>query len=58
MTAQKNGMHYFNFRTGMTLNSGLVAILFAISLGVEDIFLPGYDCSLENGGTGTGNITD
>ncbi|MFP1752400.1 hypothetical protein ACLECX_06885 [Lonsdalea quercina] len=47
--AQKYKIHYFDKETEEALNTGIVAILFAISLGVENIILLGYDCSLEKG---------
>ncbi|MFP1725852.1 hypothetical protein [Lonsdalea quercina] len=47
--ARKYEIHYFDKKTEATLNSGMVAILFAMNLGVENIILLGYDCSLEKG---------
>lgn len=56
--ARMYGINYFESKTEGTFNSGAMAIRFAISLGVEDIILLGYDCSLEKGihwhGTHTG----
>lgn len=43
------GINYFENTYEDTFNSGLMAIIFAMSLGAENIILLGYDCSLENG---------
>lgn len=47
--ASEYGINYFERGSLSTLNSGAMAILFAMSLGAEDIILLGYDCSLEKG---------
>lgn len=47
--ARTYGINYFEKTSGGTFNSGMMAILFAMSLGAEDIILLGYDCSLEKG---------
>ncbi|EPY7113965.1 hypothetical protein ACXEHT_004839 [Klebsiella variicola] len=47
--ARTYGINYFEGGTYGSFNSGAVAILFAISLGAENVILLGYDCSLEKG---------
>lgn len=47
--AEKFNINYFDFRPDGTYNSGGVAILFAMHLGVKEIILLGYDCSLDKG---------
>lgn len=51
-------INYFEENIEGTLNSGMMAILFSISLGTEDIILLGYDCSLEKGIHWHGRHTD
>ncbi|MBA4823863.1 hypothetical protein H2241_23425 [Pantoea ananatis] len=47
--AQKYGINYFERAIEGSFNSGMMAILLAISLGAVDIILLGFDCSLEKG---------
>lgn len=43
------GLNLFETDTSGTFNSGQRAILFAASLGAQNIILLGYDCSIVNG---------
>lgn len=43
------GINHFKIQIESTINSGLVAIFFAMSLGFENVILLGYDCSIEKG---------
>ncbi|MCK0554483.1 hypothetical protein KFO32_15655 [Pantoea ananatis] len=43
------GLNLFETDTSGTFNSGQRAILFAASLGAQNIILLGYDCSIANG---------
>lgn len=43
------GLSFFETDTSGTFNSGQRAILFAASLGAQNIILLGYDCSIVNG---------
>lgn len=47
--AARYGIHLFETDTSGTFNSGQRAILFAMSLGVTNIILLGFDCSILNG---------
>ncbi|MEB5973473.1 hypothetical protein MXF20_15445 [Pantoea dispersa] len=47
--ARRHGLNLFETDTSGTFNSGQRAILFAASLGVKNIILIGYDCSIANG---------
>lgn len=42
-------LNYFEKNFEGTFNSGMMAIIFSIALGVGDVILMGYDCSLEKG---------
>lgn len=48
VASQLYGIHYFEKDNVEILSSGMVAILFAMSLGAENIILLGYDCSLQH----------
>lgn len=43
------GLHHFEPPYRGSYNSGLRAMMFAVSLGAKNIILLGYDCSIRNG---------